>query len=530
MTALIILAFISLAGIGAAFWLLKSDKEPEEGSLSDALSLAEETDPSTPEEAPEPASGKKQRLGLVMTLLKKLKKKDADTTQPPVNTQTDEPTVIASKIKAPLEALSGILKKLPIENILKKLNIGEKDDPEPEPELGDGSDATPLSRLKEHFQKQPEDIPADDPETGTASIKTVPADEPVEEKPLPEPQVEEKKDEGTPMPSSELSELQGKYEKLDALFKEKSTELQKTQESLENEVQNRKEFSTVKDLLEKELKDSKDRTRDIKVEGENTKSEIERHQKRAALLEEKMALLEKDLVEKDDKINDLVKCLQTEEPPESQEAAPALGEANVPEAIFASPATAATPPVMEEPKKEEEVAPAMPEETPPPDEKPIEPEVPEMPAEEEAPSVEVPSENENTPQVSNSFEAEPPEPYEEPSEDAEPEEAEGGFLKLQPDIVSAEPEESISIANEIEQSLGSPPKREIKMDPGSPASSDPEAIPDQPAAPDTRQENEQPPEPSVDEETIQIVDPKEQESTPEDQDENLRNNNDNVKE
>ena len=441
-----------------------------------------------------------------MTLLKKLKKKNTDSPQPPVDTQTNEPTGIASKIKAPLEALSGILKKLPIEDILKKLNIGKKNDPEPEPEpeLADSSEETPLSRLKEHFQQQPEDIPADDPQTGTASIKTVPADKPVKEKPLPEPQGEEK--EAPASSSSELNELQEKYEKLDALFKEKGAELQKAQESLENEVRDRKEFNTVKDLLEKELKDSKDRTRDIKVEGENTKSEIERHQKRAALLEEKMALLERELVEKDDKINDLVKRLQTEEPPESQETAPALGEAPIPEAIFASPATAATPPVMEEPKKEEDIAPA-PEETPPPDEKPSEPEAPEVPAEEEVPSVEIPSEeNKDTPQASSSFEAEPPEPYEEPSEDEEPEGAdEGGFLKLQPDIVSAEPEESISIANEIEQSLGSPPKREIKMDPGSPA------------APDTRQENEQPPEPSADKETIQIVDPEDQESPPEDQ-------------
>ena len=500
MTALIILACLSLGGIGAAFWLLKSDQEPDEGSLSDALSLAEETEPSTPEETPEPASGKKQRSSLVITLLKKLKKKNTDNPQPPVDTQTDEPTGIASKIKALLEALSGILKKLPIEDILKKLNIGKKDDPEPEPEpkLEDGSEETPLSQLKEHFQQQPEDIPADEPQTGTASIKTVPADKPVEEKPLPEPQGEEK--EAPSSSSSELNKLQGKYEKLDALFKEKGAELQKAQESLENEVRDRKEFNTVKDLLEKELKDSKDRTRDIKVEGENTKSEIERHQKRAALLEEKMALLERELVEKDDKINDLVKRLQTEEPPESQEAAPALEEAPVPEAIFASPATAATPPVMEEPKKEEDVAPA-PEETPPPDEKPSEPEAPEVPAEKEAPSVEIPS------QASSSFEAEPPEPYEEPSEDEEPEGvAEGGFLKLQPDIVSDEPEKIISISNEIEQSLGSPPKREIKTDPGR-----------QPAAPDTRQENEQPPEPSADKETIQIVDPEDQESPPEDQ-------------
>ena len=454
MTALIFLSVLSLAGIGAAFWLLKSDRESEEDSLSDALDLAEET------------PGKKQPLNVLKNPLNfkrnSVKPADADTDKPAQDISepaqdTGGSTQAPSILKKPLSLLTGLLEKFKLADVLKKFNIGKKD-PEPEPEPEDASQTTPLSRLKEHFEDKEEDAPADEPETGTTSLKTVPSEEPAEKEPA--------------VPS-ELSGLQEKYEKLDALFKEKSAELQKTKEFLDHEIQNRKEFNKIKDLLEKELKDSKDRTRDIQVEGADTKSEIERHEKRAAHLEEKMALLKKQLVEKDDKIDELVKRLQT----------------------FASPATAATPPVMEEPQESQEAAPA-------PSEDPA-PEAPEEPVK-EAPSGEIPADSaagqdEDAAPTGGSFEAEPPEPYEEPSEDEEQREEEGGFLKLQPDVVSDGmdvvsdgPEKSNPIANEIEESLESPPDLEIKPDPGgASAPPEPEASPDRPdATPDSNSQEE----------------------------------------
>ncbi|MCK5014873.1 MAG: hypothetical protein KAS66_13760 [Candidatus Omnitrophica bacterium] len=460
MTALIVLTCLSLAGIGTAFWLLKNSQEPEEDSLSEALNIAEETGRPSKKEISRPVSDGKQKSSILKRLTA-IKGGNAES----ANMDTDEPAEIPSEPKKPLSFLTGLLEMLHLTDILKKLNIGGKDS-----ESENIPETTPLPSLKEYFENESKNAPSDEPETGTASLKTIPAEEPAEKHPLPETATQEDTQEKLAL-SSQLDELQMKYEKLDVLFNEKSAELQKTKESLDNEIKNREEFNKVKKLLEQEIRDSKDRTRNVQAEGEDAKSEIERHEKMTSQLEEKIAQMEKDLVEKEDKISDLLKRLQT----------------------FASPSTAATPPTFEKDKAEgyfidthqdlsdhkdentQEEAPQHNTENPPQTEEPPKDDM-QKNDEEEGPVEEAPSEeilkdigganqDDVTTKASSPFETEPPEPYEEPSPDVEPQEK-ISFLKLQPDVVSDESEKDSSIASEIEQSLEAPPEREIKSDPG----------------------------------------------------------------
>jgi len=163
--------------------------------------------------------------------------------------------------------------------------------------------------------------------TDTASITTSPAQpsEVSNEKKSLSPNEEENIEREIEL-SAELIELKEKYDKLESMFDEKSTEYEKAKESLDNELGNRKEFNKVKDVLEKELKESKDRTRSAQGELKNTQTENENQKKRTEQLEEKTGQLEKDLLKKEDKIDDLVKRMQT----------------------FASPSTSAIPPKTEQ--------------------------------------------------------------------------------------------------------------------------------------------------------------------------------------
>ncbi len=121
--------------------------------------------------------------------------------------------------------------------------------------------------------------------------------------------------------TSQLNELKQKYETLDKLLKEKSSLLERNEEALQNELKNRKDFNKVKDILEKELKETKERARGLQVELTDAMAASEGHKKRITQIEEKTTKLQKTILEKDDEINNLLKRLQT----------------------FASPSTAATP-------------------------------------------------------------------------------------------------------------------------------------------------------------------------------------------
>jgi len=169
----------------------------------------------------------------------------------------------------------------------------------------------------------PEMIPIDEseiPETGTASMKTV-SDSPT----INETQLSETEETSLMQEvelSTEIKDLKENHDKLDQLLKEKSEELNKAQNSLDSELKNRKDFNKVKDLLEKELADTKDSVRKARVELGDSESENESNKKRINQLEDKVTKLEKDILQKENEADDLTKRLQT----------------------FASPSTASTPP------------------------------------------------------------------------------------------------------------------------------------------------------------------------------------------
>jgi len=199
--------------------------------------------------------------------------------------------------------LTGIVGK-----VKNKLNINTDDISVPEP--------TPMPGLKEHLEKvrreRESQHGSSSPQTGTKSVTTgaihatpnpqtqavdptSPAAEtthsitPVENQDL-------KQDLNKEINASvELTELKEKYERLDKLFKEKSSELDNVKQTLESEQKNRKDFNKVKDLLEKELSDTKDRVRKIGLELTNNQAESESLKKQITQLEDKAANLENQL-------------------------------------------------------------------------------------------------------------------------------------------------------------------------------------------------------------------------------------------
>ncbi len=104
-----------------------------------------------------------------------------------------------------------------------------------------------------------------------------------------------------------VHELKEKYERLDRLFKEKASDLEKAQRTLETEIRTKKEFNKVKDLLEKELKDTKDKGRNVQVELISARTEAESSKKRIGQLETKVTKLEKEILDKEKEIAELLK-------------------------------------------------------------------------------------------------------------------------------------------------------------------------------------------------------------------------------
>jgi len=100
---------------------------------------------------------------------------------------------------------------------------------------------------------------------------------------------------------TKIKEIAEKYEKLNNLFKEKSIELDKTRSDLAVELRNRKEFNKVKDILEKELKDSREKSRLSQNEVTAATTETQSHLKRVTQLEERIKKLEKEIRENEDK-------------------------------------------------------------------------------------------------------------------------------------------------------------------------------------------------------------------------------------
>ncbi len=103
---------------------------------------------------------------------------------------------------------------------------------------------------------------------------------------------------------AEHNELKAKYAKIEALFAEKSLNLEKSEKTLSNELKNQKEFNKLKDILEKELKDSKDKISSLQADVRTAQTETQTQLKRVSQLEEKVKILERDVLTSEAAIND----------------------------------------------------------------------------------------------------------------------------------------------------------------------------------------------------------------------------------
>ena len=102
--------------------------------------------------------------------------------------------------------------------------------------------------------------------------------------------------------AAEYQDLQLKYEKLSSLLNEKIGLADKHEKSLNHELKNRKEFNKVKDILEKELKDHRDKAKDLQASLTTAQTEVQSHLKRITQLEENINKLEKNIMAKDEEI------------------------------------------------------------------------------------------------------------------------------------------------------------------------------------------------------------------------------------
>lgn len=285
-----IISGISAVGIIAVLFLLKNDKSTF-----------------VPENKVEPI--KPEDIVGLSALKKTLGQSDNDK---PSNTNTvgkfnKAPTLNTSKANEPQKDKLNLIGKM-----LKKFKKGD--------DLDDIPEVTPLPSLREALNIRPNtnttnnqsNLNKTPSETGTASLKTAPVSTTnVQKTTLPPIQTEKKEDqpksESTLTASEEkeidlqvetsvkIDELKAKYEKMEKMFEEKQQNLEKITLELENEKKHRKDFNKVKDLLEKELKESKDRYKEMQLDLNQSIKERENLTEKISLLETKAINLEKEL-------------------------------------------------------------------------------------------------------------------------------------------------------------------------------------------------------------------------------------------
>ena len=348
MTTFLILIGISFVGILVVFWLLKNEGKPSLRDLGAPMPAV--TSPATP-----PAKKPSLFTGLFTKSKKEARAWGGDllsAAKSPLTPRAKKPFLVA-----------GLFDKFKRE---KKETIA----------------TVPLPSVTDFVEKSfvvYQDKPEDDPAAPQAALSAA----------------EEKKIEQEIDIVAQIEEWKGKYERLDKLFNEKSAALAKSEESLQNELSNRKEFNKLKDMLERELREAKDKARNVQVELNAAKTEAEGSKKRIAQLEEKVTKMEKAILGKDDEVADLTKRLQA--------------------AASILPVTAAAPELAVS-QAESSVASVAPEVTVQPAEVTQEP----APAE---PSVVFPQQAPESEQAKN--------------EQKSGQVKEEGFLKLQPDILTA---------------------------------------------------------------------------------------------
>src|SRR3989338_729224 len=325
-----ILVGASVIGVAAVFWLLKNEKDAAGEPLRDS-DLKRKKSSSEPAALAKPESPLLNKF--LDNFLNKLKFGKKEVSRPSGRDTQEKPSMASWAAKIP--------------ELLKKLGIGKKNVTEENTGIPGEEPLPPtrgyLERQKEGGAAVPNEvIPLlrRESKTGSASMMVEKTDEASLEGKLTSSE-EEKIDKEIEL-TSQLNELKEKHETLDRLFKEKSAALEKSEEALQNELKNRKEFNKVKDILEKELKETKDKARSLQVDLNNAGTEAEGHKSRVNQLEERVTKLQKTILEKDDEINNLLKRLQT----------------------FASPGTPSTPISIEQPAQAPQAQEAAPQQPP----------------------------------------------------------------------------------------------------------------------------------------------------------------------
>ncbi len=255
-----VLAFVTLLAVGGGAWLIWKEE------TSGAASFQEKPPRAATEQkksaAPSPASPH-------ATLTALAQKMGLSAQEPPAGTDP-----AAKKQRPGLQSLiMGLLKK-------------------PAPE------ATPLTFPQAAGTGKPADA-------GTAGLRLddVFAQKPAERhEPAEFPETTSQIEQRCQDLQKQIEEMQQKYQQLEILFQEKSRGLQEMEDSLASETQNRKEFNKVKDLLEKELRDSKDKCRDLEISLAHAQTESKSHLARIGQLEEKIKKLEPELAAQEDAV------------------------------------------------------------------------------------------------------------------------------------------------------------------------------------------------------------------------------------
>jgi len=230
----------------------------------------------------------KKKSNLLSNLFKKIKPGKKNTAQILNETET------SAAPKTSENSIKKLFRKISVGKKKKKISV----EPIPFESIQDSSKT----------EKPPLEKPSlEMPETGTASIVTESAGPSVQKSTLSQEEENQLKKEIDL--STQLNELKEKCTNLDKLFNENSGALEKAQSALDNELRNRKEFNKVKDILEKELKDIKDRARNTQVELTSTQAESESSKKRIDQLEQKATKLEKEILEKENENEKLTKRL-----------------------------------------------------------------------------------------------------------------------------------------------------------------------------------------------------------------------------
>ncbi|OGX33522.1 MAG: hypothetical protein A2787_03875 [Omnitrophica WOR_2 bacterium RIFCSPHIGHO2_01_FULL_48_9] len=259
--------------------------------------------------------------------------------------------------------------------------------------------AEPMEPRPSLFRSTSAPLQQPPPVTGTASIRTAP------QTPT-ETEIPPVKDANADFEAWQASQLKEKTDKLETLLNEKNQALEKIEKELSGEIKNHKEFNKVKDALEKELKDSKVRARDLQIELTSAETETAGFKNRVNQLELKVTKLEKTINElehaaqdKDSKIQELTQKLQTTEIALKviSEAKEAAAAPTTPTEIAEKPAETPLPETIQPPEPQ---APEPPVNIPEDQAKPVEeaapppPDIPASPASIAAKSEAPPSQDE----------------------------------------------------------------------------------------------------------------------------------------